>query len=89
MLRFIVGLVGLAVALPPPSVNEVRLGCDMFVTRLNLDFRISHCEPRVQQLLDYNADDLTGRSLYSLVHAQDLQRLRQLHMDIMHKGVFS
>ncbi|XP_022688403.1 protein trachealess-like isoform X3 [Varroa jacobsoni] len=82
----VLGLVGLAVALPPPSVNEVRLGCDMFVTRVNLDFRVSHCEPRVQQLLDYNADDLTGRSLYSLVHAQDVQRLRQLHMDIMHKG---
>ncbi|OQR73815.1 hypothetical protein BIW11_09500 [Tropilaelaps mercedesae] len=82
----VLGLVGLAVALPPPSVNEVRLGCDMFVTRVNLDLRISHCEPRVQQLLDYNADDLTGRSLYSLVHAQDVQRLRQLHMDIMHKG---
>ncbi|XP_028969056.1 protein trachealess [Galendromus occidentalis] len=82
----VLGLVSLAVALPPPSVNEVRLGCDMFVTRVNLDFRVSHCEPRVHQLLDYSADDLTGRSLYGLVHAQDVHKLRQLHMDIMQKG---
>ncbi|GBP04077.1 Protein trachealess [Eumeta japonica] len=39
------GMVALAIALPPPSVHEIRLECDMFVTRLNFDFRIAHCEP--------------------------------------------
>lgn len=33
-------------ALPPPSVHEIRLECDMFVTRINFDFRIAHCEPK-------------------------------------------
>ena len=42
----ILGLVALAIALPPPSVHEVRLESDMFVTRLNFDFRIAHCEPK-------------------------------------------
>jgi neuronal PAS domain-containing protein 1/3 len=39
-------MVALAIALPPPSVHEIRLECDMFVTRINFDFRIAHCEPK-------------------------------------------
>jgi neuronal PAS domain-containing protein 1/3 len=42
----IIGMVAVAIALPPPSINELRLESDMFVTRLGLDFRIAHCEPR-------------------------------------------
>ena len=42
----IIGLVALAIALPPPSINELRLEPDMFVTRHSLDFKILHCEPR-------------------------------------------
>jgi hypothetical protein len=42
----LLGMVGLAIALPPPSVHEIRLECDMFVTRINFDFRIAHCEPK-------------------------------------------
>lgn len=42
----IMGLVGVAIALPPPSVNELRLEPDMFVVRLGLDFKILHVEPR-------------------------------------------
>lgn len=42
----IIGLVAVAIALPPPSVNELRLESDMFVIRLGLDFKIMHCEPR-------------------------------------------
>ena len=42
----LLGLVAMAIALPPPSVNEVRLDADMFVTRLTFDFQIAHCEPK-------------------------------------------
>jgi neuronal PAS domain-containing protein 1/3 len=42
----ILGFIGLAIALPPPSVHEVRLETDMFVTRLAFDFKIAHCEPK-------------------------------------------
>lgn len=42
----IMGLVALAIALPPPSVNELRLEPDMFIVRLGLDFKIVHVEPR-------------------------------------------
>ncbi len=42
----VMGFIGLAIALPPPSVHEVRLESDMFVTRLTFDFKIAHCEPK-------------------------------------------
>ncbi|KAL1417279.1 hypothetical protein MTO96_027011 [Rhipicephalus appendiculatus] len=77
----ILGMVAMAIALPPPSVNEVRLECDMFVTRLGFDFRIAHCEPRVADLLDYSPEDLAGRNLYALVHGQDVHKLRKCHVD--------
>ena len=40
------GLVALAIALPPPSVNELRLESDMFIARLSLDFKVLHVEQR-------------------------------------------
>lgn len=42
----LLGMVGLAIALPPPSVHEIRLESDMFVLRINFDFSIAHCEPK-------------------------------------------
>ena len=33
------------------------------------------------ELLDYTADELTGRSMYSLVHAADTDKIRQTHTD--------
>ena len=37
--------------------------------------------PRVSDLLDYSADDLTGKSMYSLVHAGDVDKIKQTHVD--------
>ncbi|XP_054735051.1 protein trachealess isoform X3 [Anastrepha obliqua] len=82
----LLGMVALAIALPPPSVHEIRLECDMFVTRINFDFRIAHCEPRVSDLLDYSPEDLVNKSMYSLCHAEDSIRLRKSHMDLIEKG---
>ncbi|XP_034948880.1 protein trachealess isoform X3 [Chelonus insularis] len=82
----LMGMVGLAIALPPPSVHEIRLEADMFVTRINFDFRIAHCEPKVSDLLDYTPEELTGKSLYALCHGEDANRLRKSHVDLIHKG---
>ncbi|XP_064546292.1 protein trachealess isoform X7 [Drosophila montana] len=79
-------MVALAIALPPPSVHEIRLECDMFVTRVNFDLRVAHCEPRVSDLLDYTPEDLVNKSLYSLCHAEDANRLRKSHTDLIEKG---
>ncbi|CAH0561928.1 unnamed protein product, partial [Brassicogethes aeneus] len=82
----LLGMVALAIALPPPSVHEIRLESDMFVTRINFDFRIAHCEPKVLDLLDYTAEELTGRNLYSLCHGEDANKLRKCHIDLINKG---
>ncbi|XP_063993258.1 protein trachealess isoform X3 [Diachasmimorpha longicaudata] len=82
----LMGMVGIAIALPPPSVHEIRLEADMFVTRISFDFRIAHCEPKVSELLDYTADELTGKSLYALCHGEDANRLRKSHVDLINKG---
>lgn len=80
-------MIALAIALPPPTVHEVRLEPDMFVTRLSFDLRVVHCEPRVSDLLDFIAEDLSGRSLYTLCHAEDVRLLRKAHTD--RKSFFS
>lgn len=96
----IIGLVAIAIALPPPSINELRLEPDMFVTRHSLDFKIIHCEQRlvclwfsvfivfnflftnrVTDLLNYSPDELVGRSIYSLIHGQDVTLLKKCHLD--------
>ncbi|XP_035703736.1 protein trachealess isoform X3 [Folsomia candida] len=82
----LLGMVALAIALPPPSVHEIRLECDMFVTRVTFDFRIVHCEPRVSELLDYSSEELTGRNLYAICHAEDVSKLRKCHVDLLGKG---
>ncbi|XP_049954902.1 protein trachealess-like [Schistocerca serialis cubense] len=82
----LLGMVAIAMALPPPSVHEIRLESDMFVTRINFDFRIAHCEPRVSELLDYTADELTGKNLYTLCHGEDANKLRKSHLDLINKG---
>ncbi|XP_021938528.1 protein trachealess isoform X2 [Zootermopsis nevadensis] len=82
----LLGMVAIAMALPPPSVHEIRLESDMFVTRINFDFRIAHCEPRVSELLDYSAEELTGKNLYALCHGEDANKLRKSHVDLINKG---
>ncbi|KAF8793174.1 Protein trachealess like protein [Argiope bruennichi] len=82
----VMGMVAMAIALPPPSINEVRLESDMFVTRLTFEFRVAHCEPRVSDLLDYTAEELTGKNMYTLCHGQDVQKLRKCHIDLINKG---
>ena len=42
----IMGMVVVAHALPPPTINEVRIDCQMFVTRVNMDLKIVYCENR-------------------------------------------
>ncbi|XP_054719168.1 protein trachealess-like [Uloborus diversus] len=82
----VLGMVAMAIALPPPSINEVRLESDMFVTRLTFEFRVAHCEPRVSELLDYTAEEFTGKNMYTLCHGQDVQKLRKCHIDLINKG---
>lgn len=42
---------------------------------------------RVSELLDYTADELTGKSLYALCHGEDAKRLRKSHYDRKYDSV--
>lgn len=77
----IMGMVAIAIALPPPSINEFRLEPDMFVTRHSLDLKIIHCEQRVHDLLSYTPEEIVGQNLYSLTHGQDMLILKKCHLD--------
>lgn len=82
----IIGMVAVAIALPPPSINELRLESDTFVFRLGLDLRVTHIEPKVTELLDYQIEMIAGKSLYSLVHPADVHQVQMCHRDLLRKG---
>lgn len=82
----IIGMVAVAIALPPPSINELRLDSDTFVLRLSLDLKITHIEPRITELLHYPVELIAGRSLYSLIHPADAYQVQKCHKDLLTKG---
>ncbi|XP_033104741.1 neuronal PAS domain-containing protein 3-like isoform X2 [Anneissia japonica] len=82
----IMGLTGLAYSLPPPSINEIRLDSYCFVCRVDLSLIINFCENKISDFLDYTAEDVTGKSLYSFLHAQDIAAMKSSHNDLLNKG---
>lgn len=84
--RKIIGMVALAIALPPPSINELRLESDTFVMRLSLDLRVTHIEPKITELLQYPIELIAGRSLYTLIHPADVHQVQKCHRDLLRKG---
>ncbi|XP_058832108.1 protein trachealess isoform X2 [Topomyia yanbarensis] len=81
-----IGMVGIGIALPPPSLHEIKLESDMFVFRTSLDLTIIHCENRISSFLDYTADELNGKSVYLLCHGQDAHKLKKSHSELIQKG---
>ncbi|KAM9787450.1 neuronal PAS domain-containing protein 3 [Syngnathus typhle] len=82
----IMGMVVVAHALPPPTINEVRIDCQMFVTRVNMDLKIVYCENRISDYMDVSATDIVGKRCYQLIHAEDVDAIKQSHLDLMNKG---
>ena len=42
----ILGLVAIAIALPPPTITELMIDSDMFITRLSPELNVTYVEPR-------------------------------------------
>ncbi|XP_048734136.2 protein trachealess-like isoform X2 [Ostrea edulis] len=82
----IMGMVGMAVALPPPTITELRIESDTFIMRLNPDFSIIYCDTLISELSDWSSDDTIGKSIYDLCHPGDLQQMRKTHKDLTTKG---
>ncbi|XP_015233578.1 PREDICTED: neuronal PAS domain-containing protein 3 [Cyprinodon variegatus] len=77
----IMGMVVVAHALPPPTINEVRIDCQMFVTRVNMDLKIVYCENRISDYMDLTPVDIVGKRCYQFIHAEDVEGIRQSHLD--------
>ncbi|KAL5009305.1 hypothetical protein ScPMuIL_014886 [Solemya velum] len=82
----LLGVVALALALPPPTITELRIERDTFITRLNPDFKVIYCEPILSELMDWTAEDWTNKPLYYFCHPADLNKLRKSHIDLLAKG---
>lgn len=80
------GLVGIAIALPPPTITELRLESDTFIMRLTPQFKIVYCENVISSLTDWKSEDLSGKDFYCFCHPGDLLLLRKVHTDIIAKG---
>ncbi|XP_075771476.1 neuronal PAS domain-containing protein 1 isoform X2 [Pelodiscus sinensis] len=82
----VLGLVALAHTLPPSTLSEVRIECHMFVFRVNMDLQIVYCESRVSDYMDLCSSELVGKSCYQFVHGEDVEGIRQSHLDLLQKG---
>ncbi|KAM9707480.1 neuronal PAS domain-containing protein 3 isoform 2-T2 [Menidia menidia] len=82
----IMGMVVVAHALPPPTINEVRIDCQMFVTRVNMDLKIIYCENRISDYMDLTPLDIVGKRCYQFIHAEDVEGIKKSHLDLMNKG---
>uniref|UniRef100_A0AAZ3SQM4 Neuronal PAS domain-containing protein 3 n=1 Tax=Oncorhynchus tshawytscha TaxID=74940 RepID=A0AAZ3SQM4_ONCTS len=82
----IMGMVVVAHALPPPTINEVRIDCQMFVTRVHMDLNIVYCENRISDYMDLTPVDIVGKRCYQFIHAEDVEGIRHSHLDLINKG---
>uniref|UniRef100_A0A8C3T3R8 Neuronal PAS domain-containing protein 1 n=1 Tax=Chelydra serpentina TaxID=8475 RepID=A0A8C3T3R8_CHESE len=82
----VLGLVALAHTLPPSTLSEVRIECHMFVFRVNMDLQIVYCESRITDYMDLCPSELVGKSCYQFIHGEDVEGIRQSHLDLLKKG---
>ncbi|XP_038641937.1 neuronal PAS domain-containing protein 1 isoform X2 [Scyliorhinus canicula] len=80
------GMVALAHTLPPSTINEVRIECHMFVSRVSLDLQIIYCENRISDYMDLSTADVVGKNCYHFIHAEDVEGIRHSHLDLLNKG---
>ncbi|XP_044843851.1 neuronal PAS domain-containing protein 1 isoform X1 [Mauremys mutica] len=86
VLSRVLGLVALAHTLPPSTLSEVRIECHMFVFRVNMDLQIVYCESRISDYMDLCPSELVGKSCYQFIHGEDVEGIRQSHLDLLKKG---
>ncbi|XP_053197584.1 endothelial PAS domain-containing protein 1 [Scomber japonicus] len=70
----------------PLPLSHTLLSTHTFTSQHSMDMRFTHCDQRVTVLLGYTAEELVGRSIYNLCHAQDINRLRKNHLNLCWKS---
>ncbi|XP_028833405.1 hypoxia inducible factor 1 subunit alpha a [Denticeps clupeoides] len=72
--------------IPHQTHIDVPLDSQTFISRHTLDMRYTYCDNRVRELLGYDADDLSGHSVYEFCHALDSAHLSKTHHSLFVKG---
>uniref|UniRef100_A0A4W5RH66 Neuronal PAS domain protein 3 n=1 Tax=Hucho hucho TaxID=62062 RepID=A0A4W5RH66_9TELE len=82
----IMGMVVVAHALPPPTINEVRIDCQMFVTRVHMDLNIVYCEN--SDIFTFVTTGIYFTMMYSFIHKWSRLTLIHsiLHLYLINKG---
>ncbi|CAH8493134.1 unnamed protein product [Dicrocoelium dendriticum] len=82
------GLIAFGYAIPSPNSNqtEIRLACDMFMFRANLDLKLIFLEGRISSITGFQPQELVDKTLYQLVHVVDSLALRRSHETLLIKG---
>ncbi|XP_052269328.1 neuronal PAS domain-containing protein 3-like isoform X1 [Dreissena polymorpha] len=86
MVQSLVGFSGVAIALPPPAITELRIEADTFIMRLASNLKIIYCENVINEMTDWKTDDICGKDLFSLCHPGDIPRVVKVHTDLLNKG---
>ncbi|XP_068424413.1 neuronal PAS domain-containing protein 4-like [Clinocottus analis] len=77
----------LFVALCTPTVNRLQSSdshsCDGFNSVHRLDMTFTQLSDSISYFLGYSAEELTGRSWYSLIHPEDLSLSADSHRSLM------
>ncbi|XP_045165657.2 protein trachealess-like isoform X2 [Mercenaria mercenaria] len=82
----LLGMSGVAIALPPPTITELRIEADTFIMRLTAQFKVIYCENVISTLTDWKCEDVIGKDLYEFCHPADAHHLKKLHKDLLMKG---
>lgn len=82
----LLGMSGVAIALPPPTITELRIEADTFIMRLTAQFKVIYCENVISTLTDWKCEDVIGKELYEFCHPADVHHMKKLHKDLLLKG---
>uniref|UniRef100_A0A915E2S6 PAS domain-containing protein n=1 Tax=Ditylenchus dipsaci TaxID=166011 RepID=A0A915E2S6_9BILA len=65
------------------GLNEVRLSSSMWMFRTDLSLKMVFVDSRVAALTGYRASSLVDKSLYELVHVEDMSVLADAHINVL------
>ncbi|KAL4237566.1 Neuronal PAS domain-containing protein 3 [Mactra antiquata] len=82
----LLGMSAVAIALPPPTINELRIEADTFIMRLTANFKVIYCENIICTLTDWKCEDIIGKDLYEFCHPGDVHLMKKIHKDLLTKG---
>ncbi|XP_065894666.1 hypoxia-inducible factor 1-alpha-like [Dysidea avara] len=79
-------LVAVVRPVSPPSILEIRMEGNMFVTHYQLDMRCTFFDGRLQNLLGYTKQDMMDKLAFDLHHHEDIEPCQKCHAGLLKRG---